>query len=47
MGTGPDRSFEGSALRYNTILEAIFSCAQKLTGSQLNLPHGIKNQKEY
>jgi len=31
-------------LRYDPIRYIIFTCAQKLTESQLNLPHGTKNK---
>jgi len=31
---------------YYTIRQAILRCAQKLTSSQLNLPHGNKQTKE-
>jgi len=30
---------------YCTIRYTIFACAQKLTNSQLNLPHGTKQKK--
>ena len=29
-------------IRYDAMRATIFSCVQKLTGSQLNLPHGTK-----
>jgi len=32
-------------IRYDTIRYSIFMCAQKLTNSQLNLPHGTKQKR--
>jgi len=34
-----------SSVRYDTIRWTILTCAQKLTSSQLNLPHGTKQKK--
>jgi len=32
-------------IRYDTIRWRIFTCAQKLANSQLNLPHGTKQKR--
>jgi len=32
-------------IRYDTIRQTIFMCAQKLTNSQLSLPHRTKKQE--
>jgi len=36
----------GVAIRYDTIRWTILTCAQKLTSSQLSLPHGTKQKRK-
>jgi len=33
-------------IRYDTTRDTIFSCTEKLTGSQLNLPHGTNKTEK-
>jgi len=37
--------FRCIAIRYDTIRWTILTCAQKLTSSQLSLPHGTKQKR--
>jgi len=43
--TGRYSFSESRTIRYDTIRRTILTCAQKLTISQLNLPHGTKQKR--